>query len=252
MRNLRLLLEYDGTLFCGWQFQPGLRTVEGVLRLAAQSLLGEEITPYAAGRTDTGVHATGQVVNFYTHTALPLGRVLQGLNAHLPDDVAVHRVDEVPEAFHARYWAIERRYRYTIVHRATRPVRERRYALHRYGRLDTGAMAEAARLLVGTHDFSAFRSLHCDAENPVRTVNALQVTRDGDFVRIDIAAKSFLRHMVRIIVGTLIDVGMGSLDPAGLAAVLASGDRSLAGRTAPARGLCLVGVEYGKGPVEDT
>lgn len=244
MRNIRLLLEYDGSDFAGWQFQTNARTVQGVTEQALHRLLGEPVRLYASGRTDTGVHAVGQVANFTTTSQLPKDRLVRGLNAHLPPDVAVLDAQDVPLDFDARHAALERVYRYAILNRPSRSALLRRFTLHRYGQMNLEAMRTAAQHLVGTHDFSAFRSVHCDAENPVRTLRRLTIEPCGPLVLIDAAAEAFLRQMVRIIVGTLLEVSTGRWTPDDVSAILASRDRARAGRTAPAHALCLLCVRY--------
>lgn len=246
MRNLRLLVEYDGTDFHGWQFQPHLRTVQGVLERAVEVVLGARPVLHAAGRTDAGVHARGQVANFHTERSMACHRLREALNACLPPDVAVLHIDEVAPSFHARRDAVARAYRYTIVHQSARPALLRRHALHRYGPLDVERMDEAARALEGTHDFTAFRSVHCDAESPIKTLTRLRVSRGADnVVWIDAVAPSFLRHQVRLMVGALLEVGMGRASCQQLLDALSSALPRRIGRAAPAHGLCLERVDYG-------
>ncbi len=252
-RTLRLVLEYDGTGFHGWQAQPGRaerRTVQAVVELALERLLGEPVTVHGAGRTDAGVHALGQVASVVLERATMAPEAIRdGLNALLPEDVAVRLVEDAPAGFHARKSAIGKHYRYLLLCRQARAPLLRRRVWHRRGRLDLEAMARAAVPLVGRHDFSAFRAAAGQAKHPVRTLRRLTVAPDpaGEvegLVRIDLEADGFLMHMARILVGTLVEVGRGRLAPEATAAILAGRDRRAAGPTAPAHGLYLVAVRY--------
>ena len=243
-RNIRLLLEYDGTDFAGWQLQAARRTVEREVRRAVFAATGEQPTLYAAGRTDAGAHAEGQVANFHYGGRLSARRLTAALNAHLPPDVAVLRADDAPQGFHARYSARRRRYRYRYLDREARPALDRARSWHVRGQLDVLRMAQAATALIGRHDWTTF----CSASEPpgdrVRTVAAAQVERRGRFVELDIVGEGFLRGMVRSVAGGLAEVGFGRRQPGWLAAVLAAHDRRLAPKTAPAAGLTLVEVIY--------
>lgn len=208
------------------------------------AVTGEQPRLYAAGRTDAGAHAEGQVANFHYGGRLSARRLAAALNAHLPRDVAVLRADEAPPGFHARYSARQRRYRYRYLDREARPVLERTRCWHVRGQLDVPAMAEAATALIGAHDWTTF----CSASEPpwdrVRAMHAAQVERRGRFVELDIVGEGFLRGMVRSIAGGLAEVGCGRRHPAWLGEVLAARDRRLAPKTAPAAGLTLVEVLY--------
>ncbi|MFS8524486.1 MAG: tRNA pseudouridine(38-40) synthase TruA [Limnochordales bacterium] len=246
MRNIRCVIEYDGTEFFGFQRQQERRTVQGVLEEALASLTGRATHVTGAGRTDAGVHALGQVVNFRTDSRIPVERWPYALNSRLPRDVVVKRADVVPEDFHARKSALAKTYRYTIWNAEFPSVFHDRYAWHVRTRLDVAAMREAARLLVGRRDFAAFRAAgSTPVRSTVRHLQALEVERAGPRIDIVATADGFLYHMMRNIVGTLVMVGDGRRPPEWVADVLASGRRELAGPTAPARGLCLVLVEYG-------
>ena len=243
-RNIRLLLEYDGTDFAGWQLQAARRTVEQELRRAVHAVTGEQPKLYAAGRTDAGAHAEGQVANFHYSGRLSARRLAAALNAYLPLDVAVLNADEAPQGFHARYSASRRRYRYRYQDREARPALDRARCWHVGGRLDVPAMAESAAALVGAHDWTTFCSASEPPRDRVRTVHAAQVERRGRFVELDIVGDGFLRGMVRSIAGALAEVGRGRRQPAWLAEVLAARDRQLAPKTAPPAGLTLVEVLY--------
>lgn len=243
-RNIRLLLEYDGTDYRGWQVQPNGPTVQEKVEAVILRITGEAVRVAAAGRTDAGVHAAGQVASFLTHSALPVATIARALNALLPRDIAVLSAEEAAASFHARFSATGKRYRYSILNRPGRPALDRRAVLHVARPLDVEAMRDAARCLVGTHDFSSFRCNSGKDDDPVRTVRAVSVERRGELVVIDIEALSFLYKMVRSIAGTLIAVGKGTIPPGEVAAILAARDRRRAFPTAPAAGLCLISVSY--------
>lgn len=244
MRNIRLLVEYDGADFAGWQLQVGHRTVEAELRRALLEVTGERPFLHAAGRTDAGAHAEGQVANFtYAGRLAPL-RLAAALNARLPPDVAVLAADEVPADFHARYSARWRRYRYRYLDRWARPALHRSRCWHVRGPLDVAAMAAAAELLVGAHDWTTFCAASEEAEHRVRTIRELKVARRDRFVELDLLGEGFLRGMVRSVAGALAEVGRGRRPPGWPGDILAARDRRLAPRTAPAAGLTLVEVVY--------
>jgi tRNA pseudouridine38-40 synthase len=246
-RNLRLLLEYDGTEFRGWQRQQeGLRTVQGCLEDAVRAMTGEAVFVRGAGRTDAGVHAQGQVANFRTvrGARIPTGGFLRGLNAHLPPDVAVLEVHEAPPAFDARLAARGKLYRYAIWNHLVRSPLHRRRSWHCRAPLDLQAMREAAGLLVGEHDFRAFRAADCERRTTVRVLRQITLTAQGALVTLDVEGTAFLKNMVRILAGTLVAVGRGELTAGDVARLLREGDRTQAGTTAPAHGLTLVRVYY--------
>lgn len=237
-------VEYDGTDFHGWQFQDGVRTVQGCLEQALSRVADHPIRVHCAGRTDSGVHATGQIVHFDTQALRSERSWVLGTKVNLPSDVSVNWARLMPDAFHARYSAIGRQYRYLIVTRATRPAIQRNLAVWSHRPLDVSCMHEAGQALVGTHDFSSYRAQQCQAKSPVRTLTRLQVSRHGDQVVIELSADAFLHHMVRNIAGVLIAIGRGD-QPVGWAGqVLDYRDRSLGGVTAPPQGLYLVRVTY--------
>jgi tRNA pseudouridine38-40 synthase len=241
--HYRLIVEYDGTEFHGWQLQPGARTVQGELEAAVAQLFGAPLRVAASGRTDAGVHAAGQVVTFRADRALAPEVVRKAVNAHTGRDLAVRAVDIVDDAFDARRHAQSRRYVYRIWNRDVASPFWRRFAWHVPQPLDLDAMACAAAALVGEHDFSSFQAAGCDAAHPVRRVYRSAVTRDDSLLRYEIVATAYLRHMVRNIVGTLVEVGLHRRD-AQLASLLAARDRTQAAATAPACGLCLAEIRY--------
>jgi len=248
MPRVRLTLEYDGTDFVGWQLQPNGRSVQAVLESALAELLGAPVSADAAGRTDAGVHALGQVVAFDAPRALPGKAYLRGLSSLLPPDVAVVAAEEVPDDFDPRRWATGKRYRYLISRRPGRSPLLRRTHWELFASLDVEAMRSAAPALLGPHDFSSFRAANCEAPHPRRTLRELGLHEDGDVLRIEVEGTAFLKHMVRNVVGSLVEVGRGKRPPEWIAEVLAAKDRTLAGPTAPAHGLTLVAVTYGNGP----
>jgi tRNA pseudouridine38-40 synthase len=244
--QLRLLVEYDGTAYLGWQLQPDGPTVQGVLEQALATALREPVRVRAAGRTDAGVHATGQVVSVPV-TAVPenLGRLVSSLNALTPDDIAIRELSVVDDAFDPRRHARSRRYQYRILTARTPSAFWHRYTWHVMVPLDAEAMARAAAVLVGEHDFVAFQGADPDPVlSTVRRVFESELVREGEFLLYRIEATAFLKHMVRNIVGTLVEIGRGERSADEMAEILASRDRRRAGRTAPPRGLVLQAVRY--------
>ena len=238
-------IEYDGTAFNGWQTQRDGRSVQAELERALSRVADHPVSVTAAGRTDTGVHAVGQVVHFDTEADRPERAWTLGVNTALPPDIAVRWARRAPEDFHARYSARERSYQYSIFNAPLRSALLRHRAWWVRRPLGADAMAAAARCLVGEHDFSAFRAAECQAKTAIRKIVRLDVRQAGAILRIDVTANAFLHHMVRNIVGTLAVVGRGEADAAWVGEVLAARDRRRAGMTAPAAGLCLVRVDYG-------
>jgi tRNA pseudouridine38-40 synthase len=243
-RRLKLILEYEGTAYHGWQLQPGLDTIQGRLEDALGRLAGRPVRVTGAGRTDTGVHALGQVASCAGTWRLDDATLRRALNALLPADIAVRTVETAPPDFDPRRAARSKTYRYTLLRQATRSPLLARFSVHAPAPLDLAAMREAGAALVGRHDFSAFRAGTCAAATPVRTLTRVEWRTDGPLWHLEIDGNAFLQHMVRIIVGTLLEVGRGARPPAALAEILASRDRRRAGKTAPPQGLCLVAVAY--------
>jgi tRNA pseudouridine38-40 synthase len=242
--NVKLTIEYDGAAFVGWQTQAEGRSVQSVLEAAVGRLCGEPVRVTGAGRTDSGVHARGQVASLATARSLPLKAWTAGLNALLPEDLACVRAEEAPEGFDARRWARGKRYVYCILQTEVRRPLERGRAWEIRRPLDVSAMQRAAPQLLGSHDFSSFRAADCPAKHAVRELRQLEVLRDGARVVVTVEATAFLKHMVRNLVGTLVEVGHGRRTPDSLSALLAARDRNLAGPTAPAHGLSLDEVFY--------
>jgi tRNA pseudouridine38-40 synthase len=244
MRNIKLLLSYDGTDFSGWQRQPGLRTVQEVLEEAIGQLTGSSGRSTASGRTDAGVHAIGQVVHFLTASRHQPAVFVKALNALLPADVRVRGAWEVPQSFHATLDARAKLYRYVIDNGQIADPFQTRYSWHVFHRLEVGVMNAGGRTLVGRHDFRSFETDWPNRTSSVRTINHLAVSRAGDFVWLDVEADGFLYNMVRSIAGTLVLVGTGRRAPEWVSEVLAAEDRAAAGPTAPPGGLFLVRVHY--------
>ena len=245
MRNLKLLLSYDGTDFHGWQMQPGLRTVQETLEQAIGKITGEKMFANASGRTDTGVHALGQVINFKTVSQLDPHTLLRAINAHLPEDVMVREVDEVSLDFDACQFAKRKLYRYVIDDGPVPDVFVRRYAWHvPFRGLDEAAMRDAAKPLIGTHDFHSFETEWPNRQSSVRTITQLTLERREAQIWIEVEADGFLYNMVRAIAGTLVNVGRGYWPVEHVAEILRAEDRKQAGPTAPPQGLILVRVVY--------
>jgi tRNA pseudouridine38-40 synthase len=244
-RTIKLVIEYDGSNYAGWQAQKNGSGVQEAVEAAIFGVTGERLRIAGSGRTDSGVHALGQVATFKTASAIPATKFAAALNAHLPEDVAALSAEEVPADFHARKSVKSKTYRYRILNRPARPALERGRVYHLVPKLDIEAMRRSAKLLVGRHDFRAFTPVAAvKLGGYEREVFALEVTRRGDEVDIEVAGSGFLYNMVRCIAGTLIDVGRGRRPPEDVRAVIESRDRRRCGPTAPACGLYLVNVEY--------
>jgi len=242
--RVALGLEYEGSGFCGWQSQAGGGAVQDAVELAVSAVADAQTRVVCAGRTDAGVHALAQVVHFDTEASRPDTAWVRGVNAHLPDGVAVRWAQPVPDEFHARFSARGRRYRYLLLNRGERPG----LMSHRVGwfhrPLDVDVMAVAARALLGEHDFSAFRAAECQAKSPVKVLRRADVVRHGDLLVFDFEAGAFLHHMVRNMVGALVYVGKGAHPPEWIGELLAARDRSRAAPTFEACGLYFAGVDY--------
>jgi tRNA pseudouridine38-40 synthase len=236
--------EYCGVGFCGWQSQPSGCGVQDALAAALSVIAGEKISVTAAGRTDTGVHAAYQVAHFDAQTHRPLSAWVRGVNSHLPRGVAVLWAREVSEDFHARFTAIERGYRYVLLNHPVRPGLNSGLVGWHYRPLDEAAMNQAAAHLLGEHDFSAFRAAECQAKSPVKTLHRAHIERRGDFLLCDFYANAFLHHMIRNIMGGLVQVGAGKHPPEWMQTILEGRDRSLAAATFDAAGLYLAYIRY--------
>jgi tRNA pseudouridine38-40 synthase len=243
-RTLRLIVEYDGTDFAGWQRQTGQTTVQGCLEKAFLDMTGQEVIVRGAGRTDAGVHAEGQAASVEIASRIPNLGFLRGLNSHLPPEIAVLDVADMPTGFDARHHARGKIYRYQVWNHPVRSPKLARRTWHVYDPIDTDAMRRAATWLLGEHDFRAFRSSDCDRKNTVRILRRITVHREGALVTVEVEGTAFLRNMVRILAGTLVAVGKGKMPADHVATLLRNGDRTQAGMTAPACGLTLVRVIY--------
>jgi len=241
---MKVVLEYDGSGFAGWQQQAKGRTVEAELKRALRELTGEDHVVYAAGRTDAGAHAEGQVVNFQLRGRIAPERLVSALNARLPEDVAALSAEAVSDDFHARYSARWRRYRYRYLDRRGRPALERRRCWHVRASLDVKAMDAAAKPLVGRHDWTSFCSASEPQDQRVRTMRSVKLARHGDYVELELVAEGFLRGLARSIAGALAEVGLGRRPPRWVGEVLGARDRRMAAKTAPAGGLTLMEVIY--------
>lgn len=244
MRTLKLTLAYDGTRLVGWQRQADGVSVQGVLEDALSLIEGARVSVHGAGRTDAGVHAIGQVASVTVGCSHDAATLQRALNAQLPDDVRVLAIEEAASDFHARFSARSKTYRYRIKNAPITDPFDRLYTWHVPETLDVDAMRRAAASLVGTHDFAAFQSTGSDPASTIRTVTRSEWQQASGVLTYEIAGTGFLRHMVRAIVGTLVEVGRGWRQPASVAALLAGGSRSESGPTAPALGLFLVDVDY--------
>ena len=245
MRNIKLTIEYDGTAFHGWQIQPGLRTIQGVIKERIAQITQGEVNLIGAGRTDAGVHAFGQVANFQTESFIELIALQRGLNSLLSPDIVIKGIEEVEEGFHARFSARSKIYEYHILNRSYPSALLRAYAWFIPHQLDLASMERCGRLLIGSHDFSSFRASGDESRHSVREVIRLEIERrQGDLIVIVIEANAFLREMVRSIVGTLVDVGRGKTTLEEFEKIFQARDRRQAGMTAPAQGLFLVEVKY--------
>lgn len=250
MPRYRLLVEYDGTPYCGWQLQAGQPSVQGALEAAIHAFSGEQARVSAAGRTDAGVHACGQVAHFDLQREWPAATVARALNAHLRlagERIAICEAEITDDDFHARFSAVARHYLYRILDRPAHAAIGGGYAWWVPKRLDVDAMNAAAARLLGTHDFTTFRSVQCQAKSPVKTLDRLEARRNGAFIEIHASARSFLHNQVRSLAGTLKLAGEGRWTPDDVAAALAARSRSACGPVAPPHGLFLVGVDYGSG-----
>lgn len=245
VRNFKLTIEYDGSAYFGWQRQKDPNTIQGAIERALHTLTGRDITLTGSGRTDSGVHALGQAASFRTDTHLAPEDIHRALNALLPDDIVILSCEEMPEGFHARFDVVSKCYRYCLLNRPLPSAVGRQYAWHIRKPLDTAAMRKAIVHLEGTHNFKAFEGAGSPRSDSIRQVHqARLVSRNHGRIDFEIEGSGFLRHMVRNIVGTLVDVGLGKITPDDLARIRDGKDRGAAGITAPAHGLFLVRVEY--------
>ncbi len=244
MKRVRLIISYDGTNYCGWQIQKNGITVEEIINRELSSLLKEDIAVIGASRTDSGVHAVANVAVFDTDTKIPAEKISFALNQRLPDDIRIQKSEEVPQDLHPRYCNSTKTYEYKILNRRFPDPLNRLYTHFVYLPLDVDKMKKAAEYIVGEHDFASFCSAGSQVKTTVRTVYTLDVSKENDIISIKISGNGFLYNMVRIIVGTLLKVGLSVYPPEHVKEILDSKDRYMAGPKAPARGLTLIGIEY--------
>lgn len=244
MKRIFLRVAYDGTDFCGWQFQPDKRTVEGELNRAIEELTGENVTVIGASRTDSGVHSMGNVAVFDTESTIPGDKFMYALNTRLPEDVSIVESKEAAPDFHPRHCNSKKTYRYRIIESRINDPLRRRYAVFCPIKLDDVKMNEAAAYLIGEHDFKSFCSVHTQAETTVRTIYDAKVQRSGDEVTVEVTGAGFLYNMVRIIAGSLMEIGSGKYEPSHIKEVLEKTDRCEAGPTAEPKGLTMAGIIF--------
>ena len=244
MRRIKLIVAYDGTNYHGWQFQPGSSTIEGELNKHLSELFKEKITVIGASRTDAGVHALCNVAVFDTNARIPAQRVAYALNQRLPEDIRIRKSEEVSEDFHPRKQVTRKTYEYKILNEEFANPMERLYAYFTYVPLDETKMQEAARCLIGEHDFASFCAAGSTAETTIRTIHDITVERNGTMISIKVTGNGFLYNMVRIIAGTLMEAGKGRIAPKQVKEILEARDRTKAGPTAPAKGLTLYRYQF--------
>ncbi|MEG1741498.1 MAG: tRNA pseudouridine(38-40) synthase TruA [Acetivibrio sp.] len=242
MKRIMLVIAYDGTNYCGWQIQPHHKTIEGEINAALTKLLGVSVEVIGASRTDAGVHALGNLAVFDTCSQIPGEKFKHALNQRLPGDIRIQESREVERTFHPRYCNSRKTYEYRILSREVEQPMERLYAHHTYYKLNLEAMQEAALFFCGEHDFKSFCSIGTQVKNTVRTIYALEIKKKEDLITIQVTGSGFLYNMVRILAGTLIEVGRGRRQPEDMKRILEGKDRSLAGPTAPAKGLRLLEI----------
>ena len=244
MPTIKLVLEYDGTCYAGWQRQPNRPTIQEAIERAIHHVSQATVCVIGAGRTDSGVHALGQVASFRTERDWPASTWIRALNAVLPKDIVIRSSALMDDRFHAQHHARGKLYAYRILHRPARPTVDRAFVWHIYRPLDEAAMQQAAQTLIGSQDFSSFEGTFTHNSNPICHLQRLAVIRHEDHIAVEAYADRFLKHMVRAIVGTLVEVGLGKRTPESLTEVLRARNRSAAGQTAPPHGLFLMRVDY--------
>ena len=244
MRNIKLIIEYDGKSFNGWQKQPNKLNIQGEIEKAIGDITGEEIDLIASGRTDAGVHSLGQTANFKTNSNIPTDKFAIAINSKLKKSIVIKTAEEVDERFHSRYSVKSKRYRYTINNSETGSAIYRDMEYHFPIKLDVDKMKKAAKYFEGEHDFKAFKASGTSSKSSVRTIFKADVFKEKDRIYIELTGNGFLYNMVRIISGTLLDVGIGKINPEEISKIIEEKDRKKAGKTLPAHGLCLMEVNY--------
>jgi|SRR3990170_1189821 len=245
MRNVRLLIEYDGTNYAGWQWQKNAITIQETLSKAIVQVIQEKVTIYGAGRTDAGVHALGQVANFKTTSDIPSEHLIHAINFYLPHDITIKEAVDVSESFHAQYCTVSKVYRYILFNDWIRTSLNRDFCYVCGFQLDIDKMLDAAQYLIGTHDFTSFTTKALQEKNRIRTIKKLEMKKEQKYIYFTFEADGFLYNMVRSIVGTLIEVGRGKIEVESIKNILNAKNRNFAGPKVPARGLCLIEVKYG-------
>jgi tRNA pseudouridine38-40 synthase len=244
VRNIKLIIEYDGTNYAGWQRQNDVITIQEKIERAIEALTGEKIEIIGSSRTDAGVHAKGYTGNFYTNSKIAIEKFTGAINSKLPEDIVILHSFEVTCEFHSRYNSTGKLYSYSILNRRESVAVGRNYIYHHKRALDIEAMKVAAEYFIGTHDFSAFKNLGSSVKTSVRTITQLDIIKNEDLIKVYIAADGFLYNMVRIIVGTLVRVGEGKIKPSEIKSIIESKERARAGKSVPPSGLCLEEVFY--------
>lgn len=245
MRNIKLTIEYDGKDFNGWQKQPNKLNIQGEIERAIEIITGgEKVELIASGRTDAGVNALGQVANFRTESTMPIEKMAYAINSQLKKAIRIQKAEEVDEKFHSRYTCKKKTYRYTINNSEQGSAIFRYMQYHYPVKLDENKMNEGVKYLIGEHDFKSFKASGTSSKSSVREIYDAKVWREGDLIQIELTGNGFLYNMIRIIAGTLIEVGEGAIEPAEVKVILEAKDRSKAGKTVSPSGLCLMGVEY--------
>lgn len=243
-KNYKLIIGYDGTRYYGWEHQPNKPTIQGKIEDVLKHLTKQPFDVIGAGRTDGGVHAKAMVANVFLDIKMEPKELQDYMNRYLPDDIVIVEAREASDRFHARYNAIGKTYRYTIFDGETKPLFDRKYVWQLEERLDLERMEKASEYLMGKHDFISFCKNPQKKKSTIRTVDQIQIQRDGDYVSLSFHGNGFLRNMVRILTGTLVEVGLGNMEPEMVGEILKAKDRVEAGPTAPAQGLCLIEVDY--------
>lgn len=247
MKNIKMMIEYDGGRYLGWQrLSNSDKTIQGKIENILTNMTGTKVEIIGSGRTDSGTHAKGQIANFKTDSTMAFTNMLDYLNRYLPQDIVVKKLEEVPERFHARYNAVGKTYSYRIWNNTIPSAFERNYSYQYPDKLDIDKMNEACEKLIGTHDFIGFSSLKKSKKSTVRTIDEIKIQREGNIIRFTFTGNGFLHKMVRIIMGTLLDIGAGVMEPEYIDTIFKSGVRSQAGETVPAQGLFLEEVYYTK------
>ena len=244
MRNIKIKIEYDGKSFNGWQKQPDKLNIQGEIERAIFEVTGEEVDLVASGRTDAGVHALGQVANFHMENNMPIEKIPLAINSKLKKSIRVQSAEEVEERFHSRYNCTGKKYRYVINNGQIESAIYRDLELHISEKLDINKMKKAIKYFVGEHDFSAFKASGTSSKNSIREIYKAEIIEDGERIKIELTGSGFLYNMVRIISGTLVEVGLGKIEPEAIQNIIESKDRGMAGRTLPPQGLYLLEVYY--------